>query len=302
MLVTGITCQTTYFSLIKGYRQYNTRFTEMFINNTANNMLFLGSSRMLYHVNPKIIDSICKTNSYNASIDGANLFEFKVTLLAYLEKHPTPDLLVLNLDLTSFGKGYFFNYNQYYPYLKNAAIKKALSENGYYNPIFNFLPFLLITKFDNLTRGNAVKGLTNKTQAMESTGEQQFKGFKTNGNAFITQSPILNNMQRCEITKTGKECLDKIIATCKEKKIKLIFTYAPEYNFGLQKKISNSAEILRYIDSTASINNIIFFKHDSLPMCTNPKLFANIGHLNTAGANAYSVILGNELNHLISSK
>ena len=88
---------------IDRYKKHTTsRLTEIFCNKTNYDVLFLGSSRTHLIINPAIIDSICKVNSYNAGMEGANLYEFDMVLKAYLENHPSPQWLVLTIDLHSF--------------------------------------------------------------------------------------------------------------------------------------------------------------------------------------------------------
>ncbi len=103
-----VICQGLIMTINKGYRKFNMKFTELFEGHTNHDVLFLGSSRVYYLINPKIIDSVCGVDSYNAGIDGGNLFEFKTSFDAYLQNHPSPRLVVLNIDLHSFTKLVFF--------------------------------------------------------------------------------------------------------------------------------------------------------------------------------------------------
>ena len=110
--------------LNKFYIHKEERLNEIFKNDTNHDILFIGSSRTHTTINPKIVDSICNSNSYNAGVEGGNLLEFKMTWDAYLENHPAPRVLVLTLDINSFDLSRkFFNYTQYFSYLNNTQIK-----------------------------------------------------------------------------------------------------------------------------------------------------------------------------------
>ena len=282
-----------------GLHKYNNhsteRLTEILENNTYYDILFIGSSRTHTTINPKIIDSICKVSSYNAGIDGGNLFEFKMIYNAFLQNHPSPGLLVLTIDLSSFNlQKKFFNYTQYFPFLNNKVVDSSLSNNGHNTMPQKIFPFLSITDFDDYSRGNAIKGLTGAGTQI-APGEFQYKGYLSNTNSFISSINTLKTPGQIVVSEDAIKDLRDILETCKKNNTRLIFTYAPEFNFELQKQVSNSKQIFEMISGIAKENNIEYLRGDSLDICRNPKLFANFGHLNTKGAAEYSEILAKDL-------
>ena len=72
----------------KGLRIYSNhsteRLTEILADTTNFQMIFIGSSRTHTSINPRIIDSILDINSYNAGVEGGNLFEFNMIFNAYV--------------------------------------------------------------------------------------------------------------------------------------------------------------------------------------------------------------------------
>jgi hypothetical protein len=215
---------------------------------------------------------------------------------AYLQNHPPPKLLLLTIDLSSFSlQRKFFNYTQYFPFLSNKVIDSTLSNNGHNTIPQKMFPFLSITDFDDYSRGNAIKGMTGKGGKQVPEGEFQYKGYLSNSNNTISATDTSKTITKIEVGNEAINYLNEIIKICKRDNTKLIFTYAPEFNFELQKHISNSSEILAMITLIANENNIEFLRHDSLSICQNPKLFANTGHVNTKGAEEYSKILSEQL-------
>ncbi|MEQ1796538.1 MAG: hypothetical protein ABL872_01230 [Lacibacter sp.] len=274
------------------------RLNELLYKSTNYDLLFIGSSRTHLTVNPRIIDSICSVNSYNAGIEGGNLFEFNMMLQAFLENHPPPKDIVLTLDLRSFVSDYdFFNYTQYFSFTKNKVIRDYLNRQGYSTVRFQLLPFLEVTEYDHNTKGYFLKGLLGYSEIRE--GDFQYKGYVSNTNRQMDSVAPDLHTTKAELSQSRKKCLDDIIQTCKQKKISIIFTYAPEYKGMLQHSVSNSKEVLNYIDSVAVQNSIPFFRDDRLSICSDPKLFVNAGHLNRDGADLYSAILANHLKNLI---
>ncbi len=296
-------CQVFFIILSTGLRKFNIhkteRLTELFLGSTKYDILFLGSSRTHTNIDPQIIDSICHSNSYNAGIEGGNLYEFNMTLNAYLLNHPSPGYLILTIDLTSFElQKKLYNYVQYLPFVQNKIIEKTLIENRYYNTLYKILPFLEFTYYDDYTRINCLKGFTNENEIPK--GDFQYKGYLSNTNNTILSEDTTKYFSTIEISPNGIDLLENIVKTCKSKQIKLIFTYAPEYKKGHQKHTVNSKEVFDVIKKNARKNNILFWEHDNLEICLNPHFFANIGHLNKEGAEIYSRILGNELNRILT--
>ncbi len=300
LLLAFILCEVSFKFMEKGLLKYNNhstvRLTEILEKNTYYDIVFIGSSRTHTTINPKFIDSICEVSSYNAGIDGGNLFEFKMTYEAFLQNHPSPKLLVLTLDLSSFNlQRKFFNYTQYFPFLNNEIIDSALSNNGHNTRLQKIFPFLGITDFDDYSRGNAIKGLISKGQTQIAEGEFQYKGYLSNTQKFISPKDTPTTVTAIEVDQNAVKDLEDILKICERNNTELIFTYAPEYNFELQKHTSNSKEILEMISEIANKNNIEYLRHDSLEICQNLKLFANVGHVNTKGSEEYSKILAKKL-------
>lgn len=302
-----ILCQLAFIYLNKGLVKYNNhstiRLNEIFNSNTNYDILFIGSSRTHTGINPRIIDSICNASSYNAGVEGGNLLEFKMTYEAYLQNHPAPKVLVLSIDFSSFNlKRKFFNYTQYFPYLKNRVIDSTLNHNGYNTTLQKFIPFISITDFDDYSKGNAVKGLTGKGGKQIPDGEFQYKGYLSNSNKIITAEDTGKMIHTIDFNKEAIQYLNDIIYLCNKNKTKPVFTYAPEYNFGIRKQFINCPEFFSLVEKTAQNNAIPFLRHDSLSICKNPKMFANTMHLNTLGAEEYSGILADQLNKLYFKK
>jgi len=301
-VIAGILCQlsfTLFIKEIKKYQQHNTeRLTELLTRNTAYDVLFLGSSRTHFDINPAVIDSVCNTRSYNAGVEGGGVYEFEMMLRAYLENHPAPKWLVLDLDLHSFNAGQkMFNYPVYFPYLQNKVIKRYLSENGHLTPLKKAAPFLRIMDYDDDAKGNFVKGMFGKSEI--PPGDFQYKGYISNTSVTVDPNETLPARSAYKISDEGKANLDSIVNICRKYNCGIIFMYAPEYKKRLQEIVSNADQILNYMQGYAGGNNIPFLRDDNLDICADPMLFANFGHLNKQGAQTYSVILGAELNAII---
>ena len=134
---------------------------------------------------------------------------------------------------------------------------------------------------------------------LSDAGSFENKGFLSNGTKCLSiGTDSLYTYQPAVISKEGEDCLDSIISTCRKKNIKLMFTYAPEYKYNLQKYCTNFPVFISFISTVSKKYTIPFYREDSLAMCQEPCYFANYGHVNLPGAVAYSKILGQRLKNL----
>lgn len=298
-LITGILFSSVISMLVsKGSKKYsvhiNNKFTTLFIDTSYYDILFVGSSKVHSNINPKVIDSLTKLKSFNAGMDGANMYEFKTIIDAYLAQHPSPKYIVLGIDLFSFNiPRNLFNYTYYLPYFKNKKIDSVLRQNEHYTGLYKFAPFMRITEFDDYTKSNAFKGFAGKTEI--SPGQIEYKGFLSLENEGLANKTINIPEEKMHIDSNAVKYLSQIVEECKKRDIMLVFCYAPEYKTMWQNKISNPKEVFNLITEIAVKNKIEFFRDDSLELCNNPDLFYNVRHLNTKGANIYSAILARNI-------
>ncbi len=298
----SLTLLYAYF-LKKGYQKHDLHkieaVNEIYDGITPYDIIFIGSSRTHTTVYPKIVDSITSLNTYNAGIEGGNIYEFKLTLDGYLANHPSPKMLVLTVDALSLdiSKKIFFT-PRYFTQLDEPEIRSAFKEMKEYNP-FSLYSFLNVIYYDDYIKGLAIKGWTGQTELTDA-GSFEYKGFLSNGTKCLTVgTDSLYIFRPAILNREGITCFESIITTCRKKGINLIFTYAPEYKFNLQKYCTNFPEFINVMKKTAARYSIPFYRDDSLQMCQQPCYFANYGHVNTAGAIEYSTILGQRLKNKI---
>jgi hypothetical protein len=214
-------------------------------------------------------------------------------LKSYLVNHPSPRYVVLNFDLHSFADTCkLFNYPVYFPYTSNKVINAYMSENGYLNTTKKIFPFLKLADYDDDAKGVFLKILAGKSDI--EPGDFQYKGYLSNSNVTVTKEPPIVK-HYLKIGDNKRQALDRIIRLCREKNIELLFTYLPEYKREYEQSVTNSAEFFATVDSFATNNHIQFIRDDRLAINNNPLMFANITHLNKAGAQEYSAILAKEL-------
>jgi hypothetical protein len=279
---------------MRGYNKYYSfdkeHFDEIIDGKSYSEILFIGSSRAMHNINPRIVDSLTGLHSYNAGIDGANLLEINLVLECYLKSHPAPKIILADIAINSFAikKLPFFNPNHYYQFLNKPLVFEALRpyERVY---LFKYLPFLQLTQSNDLLKQNAILGYAGRTDPLTSIS---YKGFVDYGTDTLHLPLKKTYFMNYEIEQRGIDILKEMINICKQNDIKLIFTYAPEYHpeedtynpdfFPTIKNISKAADI-PFLDFR---NNKVFENH---------KLFINEHHLNHYGVEIFSTMIAEEV-------
>jgi hypothetical protein len=265
------------------------------INGTKyHDILFIGSSRTYYHVNPRIIDSIANVSSFNAGTDGAGLLEMNMMLQCYLKTHPAPKKLVLELSWQAFsidGWGPIFNPNTYYPFLDNEIIYRTLKP---YKPVFllKYFPFFQLTQLDDFMREGAIVGYLGKKRHTAPI----YKGYLQNTTDTLTM-PFIRKYgnKNFRVTEKGKGYFNEIINMCRDKKIQLLVMYPPVYKC---QDNDMAPDFFSTIEHTCRVNNLIFLNFRSLSLGNNHRLFRDEMHLNKIGANHFSQILAQAISKL----
>ena len=166
--------------------------------------------------------------------------------------------------------------------------------------MLNIFPFLKTIEMDDYYRGGIIKKVIGSSDVPKDDIYAQ--GYLSNGIATIIPSNIKHNAKTITVNKEAAALLSTLPQLCKKNGIKLILTYAPEYDFQLQKDCKNAEEILSIYKNLALKNSIPFFRNDSLTMCKNASLFANAGHVNKQGSAVYSRILCSQISNTIVLK
>jgi|CXWL01.1.fsa_nt_gi hypothetical protein len=301
LLAFGLTIITYKFTE-EGLEKYNNhrhpRLTEIFVNKTGYDILFIGSSRTHTTIVPSVIDSIAAMTSYNAGMEGGGFLDFKMTFDGYLLNHPNPRFLFLTIDPTSFEQSKtVYNPVQYFPFVKrNSSIEKTFSSTGYRTFLIKNLPLFNFVYMDDYSKNNALAGLRGKSEIPD--GEFQDKGYLSN--SYDCVDPVKYRKDSIVLSPVAN-CLNMfqaIIDSCRNRNIKLVITYAPEYRYHFQKSIKNFEAFTDLLYGKVNANRLLFYRDDSLSMNTDSCLFRDVRHVNTPGAIAYSKILGQRIKSL----
>ena len=118
-----IICSSLYWFVELGLKKYHetsfSEYREMFSDSLYYDVLVLGSSRSHRNIDVHICDSITNYTFYNGGISGAGGYEMLLALNGFLEVHPKPKIVLLNLDMGVLNTDrIFFNTTYYFPFLE----------------------------------------------------------------------------------------------------------------------------------------------------------------------------------------
>jgi hypothetical protein len=300
-LCTLFTISTTALYLFMWYGFYKYQYSQFrkredcFNGNRKFDILFLGSSRINCSINPKIIDKTTHLSSYNLGTDGAHMYEFYLNLMAYLEINPPPKIVVIGLDIFSLsGEVKISDPILYYSTTNNPIINHALTSFGYYKKIYDYMPFLKLTSFDDNQRLECFKGWFGKPNCTYFyRGWIQPKKSRNKENNIPPNSfgkLIFNHKQIYY--------LQEIIKTCEKKKISLFLTTPPSannYNLGY----SNSGVFDDTINHIIHSTNVKIIKLKTAFRSDDFQYNDNL-HLNLNGSEKISSAIGILINEYVS--
>lgn len=268
-----------------------------YLNDTvAYDVLFMGSSRTLGAVNPAIIDSITGYNSYNGGVNGMNGPEIKLLVSKYLESHPAPKHIILNIDYNIFDlETAIFENQKYYPYARDKEIKEVIAPYDENLEKFESFPLLKTFYYSDVIWYISLKALLGLDYKTANTFKKGYRHNFNSWNDIDDKAVAREEIFETPYSKEGIQLLEDIVRLCEDKKVKLIFIFSPIYKAYLDKFV-NFETILSEVERIAITNKIPFLRYDDLkPIILEKKYFYDVNHLNYEGATAFSTLLAKDL-------
>ena len=261
------------------------KLNTLFVSNEPYDIIFIGSSRIYHSVDPFLMDSITGTKCFNFGLDGNTIIEASMILNAYLENHPSPKIVVLNIDLFTLQtekESTFRDFTVFLPYKSNSSVHSTLSEFLLYEKKLSFISFLTPAFYDDFKKFMAFKHVVNPAGNPDK--------ILVRGCNFYDDTWEGNDLPvelEYTITTKGMDILKSFADVCKQNNIQLVLTYAPqtrEYTVATKRFDT----FLQTIDSLSRKNDALFFEYSCMDICDNRKFFKSHAHLNRAGAYAYT--------------
>ena len=101
----------------------------------------------------------------------------------------------------------------------------------------------------------------------------------------------------CAIDTSAVSLFIDFLHEATDKKVKIIFVYAPIY-VGAREKMVNEEQMFTMYDSIAKIFEIPILDYNDIPMCYDTTYFYNATHLNKIGAELFTTKLAHDIDSL----
>jgi hypothetical protein len=255
-------------------------------------IIVCGSSRALVHYNPAIIANETGLSTFNLGRNGTFVDLQLSFLKTYLAHNKAPRCIIQNLDNSCFKTTrQIFEPAQYIPYLNEPALYERLItlDPGYQR--MRRIPLLGI--IENRLLLTSLAGL-----AGVYPKEDHFNGFRP------TDRPWTGEFERFKeshpngamlaMEDKGVEIFRELIECSLKSGAKVVLVYSPEYK-EVQPLFKNREEVFRKIRDIATEYKVVFWDFSDDPICSDRSLFYNSQHLNSRGANLFSIEVGKKL-------
>jgi hypothetical protein len=224
-----------------------------------------GSSRVLYHIDPIIIQKRSGKIGLNLGYIGAGPFETYLAVKEYLRKNKVRDVFIQVDRQYSKQNRDEIGQLSWIPYLKEDEIFKDFQIFGNEYLYYHYIPFYRYQKFESRLGLRSV--ISNITRPNLNFNEKKgynpvSVGFKGNKEFSIK----MNNEKRSIY-------YDKIDELCKANNIKVYYFTAPYYNSDI-----NFESLMSYFKEYKDFSNLIL----------NKEYFADNIHLNKNGATQFT--------------
>lgn len=304
LLVSGLLSAYFYSRADKVIPKEETTLKETvnFLNDdtTTYDIIFIGSSRIWVHIDPRIIDSMMGVNSRCVAIDGSTISEQFILLKKYIQHHRAPKMIVLGMDYSTLeGRHLPYDYPDYYEFMDDTAFSSILKRVNFhfqYNFFFSrydgFIQKSARTDYQKFAMTSSALGLSRKFENLSDEPSwlkevATYKGYAGLNRKWSAQA---DNELRTKINVTyddlGVELFKNFIVTSKSYAAHTITMFPPVYS-GLEK----NASIDKYyaeVSRIAGEQNVPFWNYTSDTLCGAKKYFYNAWHLNQTGAELFT--------------
>ena len=297
-VVLSLTASVTWLAN-KGLRKSNVDFYGR-INTAANpqenvDLLLVGSSRVLKHLDPAIIDSVCVVNSYNYGLNSGTIKTWYNIIKYNLFFHRNIKAIVLNVDYNMFDIARDpYKDAYYYPFQEdNTGI--VMTDSGTTNLIHKTKIFD-IALYDDYAKYAAIDGLLRPGKAIAGMYKGYFPNRKLNYFEANPTEPGVNKKSDIKVAEKGLALLTSCINACSENKIQLILVVAPYFKkYAPEKYYNNFGDILDTVKMIAKQRNIPFYDYRDMNIASDEQYFYNVNHLNSKGAALYSLAVADSI-------
>ncbi|MFM7053216.1 MAG: hypothetical protein ACKOX7_00595 [Bacteroidota bacterium] len=272
----------------------------LLLNDTSRyDMLCLGSSRALAHLESNRISQKTGMRVYNGGINGARVASMKILFEGFLKSHPAPSVLVLHLDEFTLETEKMLEVPHYLPFLPNHQIKQEVFAIEPDLAYLQYVPFFRVFYYDDLKKWIAIKSLFE----LGNKGGEPEHGFSNladsgwsaywesqYGNRLKVISQPYDSIGNFDL---GLSMLDSILRLAKSHGVKVVFTSSPLLG---GSNIPKYEACVRAVESSCKRNGLdamFFWMHRT--EWDRKEYYYDLVHMVRKGARLYSDALSDSI-------
>jgi hypothetical protein len=256
-------------------------------------ILISGSSRAMYHYDPRVIEHITGLSVYNIGRNGTKLHEQLALLRLYVERNTAPRYLIQNVDVVSLRENDdITDPKQYVAWLRNEEIYRPLVARRQYYIVYRWVPLFALARTGGMR--TAIEGLVTRsvTKPDELKGySPQLLTWNEDFEKFKQQNPEGLNWS---IDPGQLRVLADLLELCRQHEIEAVLVLSPDYR-ETQHFFRTRQQTISAFKAVAEKGGVTFWDYSDEPMCDDRTYFYNSQHLNHAGAAVFSDSIGRRL-------
>jgi hypothetical protein len=255
-----------------------------------------GSSRAMFHYDPRIIAGVTGRTVYNIGQVAART-DLQIALLkTYLSHNTKPRLIVHNLDpysLVTTKRGEIYDAGSFIPYLGEAPLFAAIRRIEPDAWKWRYLPLYGYAVEDlRFIWSLGLAAYVGKFER-ENTFDGFFPRFETWTDDFAKFKASVGEGTTYTIEPAAVTLLGELVELCRERGIALVLVFSPEY-FEAQRLLLNRGEIMG-VFRRLSAGGVPFWDYSDSNLSRRQDYFYSSQHLNATGAAAFSTDLARRI-------
>lgn len=262
-------------------------------------LLLVGSSRALVQLNPLIFDSVTGLNSYNYGLNAGSIKTWANIIQAAVTFQKQTTVVVLNIDYNTFdidADPYKDAY--YYPF--ELKLQDAIFTSSNKIKLVHKLKLFDVSLYDDYAKYAAVDGWIRPGRVAAGG----YKGFYPYPPANTMQpfTGVDTSKRYFIISPAGLKLLQNCMQLCNKSNVKLVLVMAPYFKkYSPEKYFLNFQNLKDSVQQLAKQNNVPFFDYTNTSFSNEQTYFYDVTHLNSQGANIYSLLVANSLQHYLAT-
>jgi hypothetical protein len=273
-------------------------WNDIYNGNVNSDIVIYGSSRAWVHIDPEIISKNLNLSAYNMGMDGHNLWLQYLRHSLLLQYNVKPKIIIHSIDIFTLDKRKeLYKPDQFLPYmLNNELMEKATSSYEGYNLFDYKIPMIrYFGRRDAIS--HAINLIITPSRNLPDR-KNGYQGQDETWNDDFIKAKVKMKEYEIKFDAATIKLFDEYLHECRNKGIKVILVYTPEYIEG-QKFVKNREEMLKLFINFSLKYNIPFWNYSNDAISFKKNYFYNSSHMNKKGAELFTNKLTNALKEYI---